>query len=83
MSNRYSTVIDGSAPPWAQRFATDIQRALTQIATDHKPKTFALADLPLDGSEGLAVVSDEAGGITLAFFDGTAWRRVQDRNVVS
>jgi len=83
MSSRYGVTIDGSAPLWAQRMATDLQRVLTQIATDLKPKTFAKADLPSDGSEGLAVVSDEAGGATLAFFDGSAWRRVQDRNVVS
>lgn len=28
-------------------------------------------------------VSDETGGATLAFSDGTSWRRVQDRNVIS
>lgn len=28
-------------------------------------------------------VSDETGGATLAFSDGTNWRRVQDRVVVS
>jgi hypothetical protein len=35
----------------------------------------------LEGS--LIYVSNEAGGKTLAFSDGTNWRRVQDRNVVS
>ena len=28
-------------------------------------------------------VSDETGGATLAFSDGTNWRRVQDRAIVS
>lgn len=28
-------------------------------------------------------VSDETGGATLAFSDGTSWRRVQDRAVIS
>jgi len=28
-------------------------------------------------------VSNETGGATLAFSDGTNWRRVQDRAVVS
>jgi hypothetical protein len=28
-------------------------------------------------------VSNESGGKTLAFSDGTNWRRVQDRNIVS
>lgn len=32
---------------------------------------------------GLIAVSDETGGYTLAFSDGTNWRRVQDRAVVS
>lgn len=83
MSNRYGVVIDSGAPSWAQRLATDINRALAQIAADRKPRTFAKADLPSDGSEGLAIVSDEVGGSTLAFFDGAAWRRAQDRVIVS
>ena len=28
-------------------------------------------------------VNDETGGVTLAYSDGTNWRRVQDRAVVS
>lgn len=28
-------------------------------------------------------VSDEAGGATMAFSDGTNWRRVQDRAIIS
>lgn len=32
---------------------------------------------------GLVFVSNETGGATLAFSDGSSWRRVQDRNVVS
>ena len=31
----------------------------------------------------LIYVSDETGGATIAFSDGTNWRRVQDRAVVS
>lgn len=31
----------------------------------------------------LIYVSDETGGATLAFSDGTNWRRVQDRAIVS
>ena len=34
--------------------------------------------------EGATIyVSDESSGGTLAFSDGTSWRRVQDRNVIS
>jgi len=32
---------------------------------------------------GLVYVTDEVGGATLAFSDGTNWRRVQDRVIVS
>lgn len=48
-------------------------------------RSFTVANLP-DASdfEGHTVyVSDELGGATIAFSDGTNWRRVQDRAVVS
>lgn len=32
---------------------------------------------------GLIFVTDETGGATVAFSDGAAWRRVQDRAVIS
>lgn len=32
---------------------------------------------------GLIAVTNEAGGYTVAFSDGTNWRRVQDRVIVS
>lgn len=46
---------------------------------------YLVADLPSPAaySGGILSVSDEAGGYTLAFSDGTNWRRVQDRAVVS
>jgi len=31
----------------------------------------------------LIFVSDETGGATLAFSDGTNWRRVQDRSIIA
>lgn len=44
-----------------------------------------VADLPNASTQpgGLLYVSNESGGATLAFSDGTNWRRVQDRNIVS
>ncbi len=48
--------------------------------------SFGVPDLPSGESAApgaLIFVSDEAGGPTLAFSDGTNWRRVQDRAVVS
>jgi hypothetical protein len=47
--------------------------------------TYTVATLPAaaDWTRGVIYVSDETGGATLAFSDGTDWRRVQDRAVVS
>ncbi len=48
-------------------------------------KTYAKASLPSASTyaRGIIYVSDETGGATIAFSDGTNWRRVQDRAVVS
>lgn len=51
-----------------------------------------VANLPAASNHGattgnpftsLIFVSDETGGATIAFSDGTDWRRVQDRAIVS
>lgn len=63
---------------WARQVYERIT-GITELAS------YAVADLP-DASdfEGHTIyVSDETGGATLAFSDGTNWRRVQDRAVVS
>ena len=48
-------------------------------------KSFAVADLPTasDWTNSIIYVSDETGGATIAFSDGTNWRRVQDRAIVA
>lgn len=51
-------------------------------------KSYAKASLPSAaatgaGMYGVIIVTDDVGGLTLAFSDGTNWRRVQDRNVIS
>jgi hypothetical protein len=43
----------------------------------------ALPSASTSGAGAIAYVSDEAGGAVLAFSDGTSWRRVTDRAVVS
>lgn len=51
-----------------------------------KVGSFTVASLPSAASTGAGAtifVSNEAGGATLAFSDGTNWRRVADRAVVS
>lgn len=48
-------------------------------------KTYVKAALPsaVKYVNGMIVVSDDVGGLTPAFSDGTNWRRVADRNVIS
>jgi hypothetical protein len=46
--------------------------------------SFTVAGVPSAAVEGkLIYVSNEAGGATMAFSDGTNWRRVQDRAIIS
>lgn len=71
------------------------RRWLYQLYVRVKPgpfkiKAYAKADLPpasdwSDGSTFSAIVyvTDEVGGAVLAFSDGTNWRRVTDRAIVS
>ena len=44
---------------------------------------FAVVALAIDGAGALIYVWDDAGGAVLAFSDGTDWRRVTDRAVIS
>jgi len=48
-------------------------------------KVYTVATVPTASvyADCLIAVSDETGGYTLAYSDGTNWRRVQDRAVVS
>lgn len=48
-------------------------------------KSYTVATVPTAASytRGIIWVSDETGGATLAFSDGTNWRRVQDYAIVS
>jgi hypothetical protein len=34
-------------------------------------------------TDGVIIVSNDVGGLTIAYSDGTNWRRVQDRNIIS
>lgn len=48
-------------------------------------KSYTVLTLPTasDYPRGIIYVSDETGGATIAFSDGTNWRRAQDRAIVS
>lgn len=81
--SRYNVVIPSDAPPWAQRLQADFNRVFSQLESDLRTPTLAKADLPTDGTRTTAIVSDEAGGTVLAFYDGAAWRRVTDRAIIT
>lgn len=59
------------------------------VATDanliFQPPTYTVAGVPSAANypRGVIYISNEAGGAVLAFSDGSAWRRVTDRAVVS
>ncbi len=83
--DRYRIVIPTDAPPWAQRLEAEFNALFLRIARDTKPRRFTVVDLPRDGSETVAIVTNESGGIVLAFYDESTdeWRRVTDRALVS
>lgn len=70
-------------------WATLVEALNFSVDTDanllFQAKTYTVATLPTASSypRGIIYVSNETGGATLAFSDGTNWRRVQDRAVVS
>ena len=61
----------------------------TRMAAPLKVASYTVADLATAAlaaslwESSIVYVSDEAGGATLAFSDGTNWRRAQDRAIVS
>lgn len=68
--------------------ALAINALIDQAAVPTAPiilPSFAKASLPSasDTPSAILSVSDDVGGYTIAFSDGTNWRRVQDRNVIS
>lgn len=56
----------------------------TRAPTPHDSYTVSEAGSILIATAGdMIFVSDEVGGATMAFYDGTNWRRIQDRAVIS
>lgn len=79
-------VEDGSgavSAPWHQFFDRLVK--MLSLSRPWELPSYTVAGVPVAAEhEGSIVyVSNEAGGKTLAFSDGTNWRRVQDRNVIS
>ncbi len=82
------------APPWGVAMMRDLVAWVRALGVQPAAlPSYRVADLPRaeewfsaaarDGRSALIFVSDEAGGGVPAFSDGTNWRRVTDRNVVS
>lgn len=63
-------------------FPKDGTEAMTQPL---RLKSYTVATVPTASEwTGASIyVSDETGGATVAFSDGTSWRRVQDRAVIA
>lgn len=63
---------------------SNMERNKQTIGSVHRLPIYAKADLPVATPAGqLLYVSDDVGGAVPAFSDGTNWRRVTDRAVIS
>ena len=77
------------------KYLTDLELFVKQVYENltgvGDAKSYTVATLPdptsynpeINGRAAYVYVSDESGGSTLAFSDGTNWRRTQDRAIVS
>ena len=82
---------DGSKRKYLSDLELFVKQVYENLTGINQAKAFTVATLPNpasynpenNGRAAFIYVSDEAGGATLAFCDGTDWRRVQDRAVVS
>jgi hypothetical protein len=74
--------IPTGAPTWLKTLVDNIKRA---IAGSRALDAFAVADVPpaADNARLMIFVTDESGGAIPAFSDGTDWRRVTDRAIIS
>lgn len=67
--------------PWVDGLVLDINR---EIDRAQMVPEYTVATVPDAATKpGLIAVTDETGGYTIAFSDGSDWRRVQDRAVIS
>jgi hypothetical protein len=76
------TMAGGAAAAEAVRIKSDKS---TTLQGPIVLKSYTVAGVPAAGSHtgGMVYVTNESGGAIPAFSDGTNWRRVSDRNVIS
>ena len=74
------SIDDTSSIVWKDWFRQAYTRLLLPISP-----TYTVATVPTaaDYTGGVVFISDETGGAVLAFSDGTNWRRVTDRAIIS
>lgn len=72
------------------RLLTNTPRDIEKAIREPKDQPLQLASFTVSGApdaaawpRGIIYVSNESGGATIAFSDGTNWRRVQDRAIIS
>jgi len=75
-------IVDGKATPQFQDFIDTVGRML-DVAVELSSYTVATLPDVLKYQNSMIFVLDATGGSTVAFSDGSDWRRVQDRAVVS
>lgn len=76
--------VPAAAPPWAHRLASDIDREFARSTVHRAPvrmPSYPKAGLPsaADYPQTWIYVTDDIGGATPAFSDGTQWCRSADR----
>ena len=76
----------GEASDLFQNFLDELEQRINYLlGFVVRVPEYTVATVPAAATytSGLIAVTDETGGYTLAFSDGTNWRRVQDRAVIS
>lgn len=79
-------IADGKATPAFQIYLDEITTVLNDnlLGLRIQATIYTVATVPDATTEaGIIYVSDDVGGGVLAFSDGTNWRRVTDRAVVT
>jgi hypothetical protein len=71
-----------AAPPWLRDYTRGTEREIDRAAV-MSAYTVATAPSAASNPYRWIFVTDEAGGAVPAFSDGTNWRRVTDRAIIS
>ena len=79
-------LLPGEAPNWASALVGNIMDWVqNQLRGPQNLTGYVKAKLPdaTKNNRSMIYVDDDTGGAVPAFSDGTNWRRVTDRNVIS